>query len=533
MKKLTARRDERGAILVMSTVGVVVAVIAAALAVDLGRIAQERRDDQRVADLAALDAARDLSQMQALAEASAVRNNFPLGGGNTIVAVEGVKTDGACVPMPGAGTVCVTVTSDIDYAFRPGGRPIVATAVAGEVPRGGFMIGSSLVTVDSSRATILNNFVGRIIRGSAVNLSVASWQGLATGHVSLEALRLQLANLGYTVGDTQSLLDTNITVSTLLQAMANALNAQGDVARADIVNVLRLAVTSTTNIALGQFINVAQGAEEMALASQVNVLQMITAAAQVANGSNFVDVPNIGITVPGLLGTRLRLQVIEPPQFYFGPEGGSVSTGQVDLLVETDLNLSLNVLGLSNVTARGKLPVRISAAGATGTLTDIECGAGAGMTVTIDPTAFAGSATTDPNGIIVRGTVLIVPLDLVRIGVTSVVPTVDGPPVDKFWSYPSQFPPPDGTTTSQHAGSQPIGLQGLTTFTASSVEVLGLVDLGLLNSIVSALINALTPLIGNVDNNVLTPLLSAFGVDIGSADVTALSMQCGQPMLLG
>jgi hypothetical protein len=38
--------------------------------------------------------------------------------------------------------------------------------------------------------------------------------------------------------------------------------------------------------------------------------------------------------------------------------------------------------------------------------------------------------------------------------------------------------------------------------------------------------NALHPVIGNVDGNVLTPLLTAMGVDIGGADVTALGLNC-------
>jgi uncharacterized membrane protein len=52
------RREERGAVLVLATVGVVIATIAAALAIDLGFLAQEARRNQKVADLAALDAAR-------------------------------------------------------------------------------------------------------------------------------------------------------------------------------------------------------------------------------------------------------------------------------------------------------------------------------------------------------------------------------------------------------------------------------------------------------------------------------------------
>ena len=59
-KRLRRQADERGAILVVAVAGVVLATIAAALAVDLGRQAAEKRTDQKVADLAALDGARAL-----------------------------------------------------------------------------------------------------------------------------------------------------------------------------------------------------------------------------------------------------------------------------------------------------------------------------------------------------------------------------------------------------------------------------------------------------------------------------------------
>ncbi|HWI05760.1 MAG TPA: pilus assembly protein TadG-related protein, partial [Acidimicrobiales bacterium] len=72
------RHEERGAILVLSTVGLVLAMIAAGLAIDLGRIAQAARDDQRIADLAALDAARVApADYPIAAAASAARNGLP------------------------------------------------------------------------------------------------------------------------------------------------------------------------------------------------------------------------------------------------------------------------------------------------------------------------------------------------------------------------------------------------------------------------------------------------------------------------
>lgn len=531
MKRIWKAREERGAILVMAVFGVTLAIVASALAVDLGSIAQERRRDQKVADLAALDAVRDIPNAQTRAQASATRNSFPSSSGYSVAAVEGTKVGGTCVSQPGSGSVCVTVTSPIKNSFVPGSNTVIARAVASAQAQGGFMIGSSLVTLDSSRSTLLNKFLGGMLKGSDLSLSLVNYQGLAGANVTLDALRQQLLSMGVSAGNLSSLLSSNITAAQLLQATAQALTAKGDVADASVLNALRLTITNSTQFTLGKLIHVATGADNTALASNINVFQLVTAAAEVANGSNFIDIPSVNITVPGVLGTEVKLQVIQPPQFYFGPVGGSVSTAQISLTVVTNLNLNLTVAGLVGAVATGKLPVQVTGAGAKGTLKSAQCGASSSMTVTVDPTAFSGSATTDANGIVVSATLpLLGNVPLVRVPVTDAVPSVDGPPVDKTWSYPSQFPPPLGTTTTQHAGSQPIGLQSLTNITTGNPVLLGALPVPV-GTVTSALTSALSPLLGNVDNTILTPLLTALGIDVGSADVTALSMQCGNPAL--
>src|SRR5205085_3660351 len=124
-------------------------------------------------------------------------------------------------------------------------------------------------------------------------------------------------------------------------------------------------------------------------------------------------------------------------------------------------------------------------------------------------------------------------IPILDVGVTSFTPTIDGPAVPLSFSYPSEFAPP---AFSKHAGSQPIGLQTLTTYTQGTVTVLGLIPLGLSSGgIVSAVLGLLPGLLGAADTNVVTPLLTALGLDVGSADVTALkdALQCSVPGLAG
>lgn len=539
-------RSERGAILVLSAAGMVVALIASALAIDIGRLAQAAREDQKIADLAALDAVRgDVPQFQALAEDSARRNGFPVGqAGYSIVAVEGVKLNGTtCQAVPGAGSACVTATSphSNNFPFVGGRDSMTRAGVASETAFGGFSIGSSLATIDTSRSAILNRVLGGMLRGSNLSLSAVGWQGLVNGDVTLEALRTQLASSGFTVGSVSELMTADLTMNQLLTATAGALNNEGGAANVALATqLLSLAgsVTNTSQISLGDFMEVASGADNTALASNLNVLQLVTASAQVANGNAFIDIPDIGITVGNVLSTRVRLQVIQGPQFYFGPVGGSRSTAQIDLTVTPKLNLPVSVAGLAGVTVTNDLPVRITGAGATGTLTAATCGTGAGITVNIDPTAFAGSATASLNARVSLSVPLLgtIPIADVTVPTTNVTPTTDGGATDRFFSHPTEFPPPDGTTTSKHAGSNPLGLDALTQITAGTptVQLLGVTPLPIpVGNVVTAVLNALDPVLALVDTNVLTPLLDVLGLDIGSADVTALALQCNTPTLIG
>jgi uncharacterized membrane protein len=330
--------------------------------------------------------------------------------------------------------------------------------------------------------------------------------------------------MGFSVGTVSQLLSADLTLAQLYQATANALSLAGDTARANLFNTLRVAVNSSVQLTLGGLIQVAQGSDTAALSSSLDLLQLITGSALLLNGTNTLALSNAGITVPGVTSTALSLKVTELPQTYIGPVGGSVSTGQVELVVTPKLDVNLSV-GLSLLRVTGDLPVRITLAGATGTLTAASC---SGITVSADPQAFAGSAVVSSLRVSSLGLI-----PILDVGVTSFTPSVDGPAVSLSFSYPSEFAPP---AFSKHAGSQPIGLQSLTTYTTGTVTLLGLIPLGLSSgSIVSAVVGALPGLLGGVDTNVLTPLLTALGVDIGGADVTALAdgLNCTVPGLAG
>jgi uncharacterized membrane protein len=526
----------------MSTVGVILAVVSTALAVDLGRLAGDKRTDQKVADLAALDASRDLTQACARAKASVVRNGFAASTLNCVDPASsptgdvmlGDMVNGTFTPSASGKAVQVKVHSAFKtvFPFVTGPNGLNVSAVASSCSFAGFSLGSSLVSLDSSRSSLLNPLIGGMLGGSSLSLSLVSWQGLASGNLTLQALQTQLASMGLSVGSVSSLLSAQMTAAQFFQAAANALTAQGDLANASIMNTLKLAAPSNVKFNLGQFINVAQGSEGVALGSRFDLFQLVSAAAEATavNGGSFIDVSNVAISVPNVSSVALHLRVIQPPVFYIGTSCNppSVSSGQVQLTVTPTVN-GLTMLGLVQIT-NSAVPINITAAGATGTLKSVSCSGTPGITVTVDPQAFSGSAAT--NTIHVT-TLLNVPV--LDVQTTQVTPSVDGPPVDVSFNYPGEFTP---TAASKHVGSQPIGLQSLTNVTSGTVTVLGLIPLGLTQaSIVAAVLSSLHTVIGNIDNSILTPLLSSLGLDIGGADVTALAdafnpSSCGQPRLI-
>ena len=506
MTRLWVRRGEngeRGAILIMATVGIVLAIIASALAVDLGRIAQERRSDQRVADLAALDAARDLANTDARAQASADRNNFPWSkpGYSISTAVGSLDANRVFQAGVGSSAVEVTVKSPLKNAFVAGSRTITTRAVATVENQGEFSIGSSLANLDPSKS-VLNQLVGQWIQASGP-VNVVSYDGLASTNVTLGALQQQLLAAGLDVGSVDKLLNTNLTMRQILQASANALGP-GDPSVAADLNGLAMATNSLGTIKLGDLITVAQGSDEAALASSVNVFRLVTGSASVANGTNTVNVPSMNVTIPGVGSVAVSLKVTELPKTYIGPVSSPrphAQTSQVEMTVTP--NIDLNVGGVAHVT--GAFPISITAAKAIGNLTAVNCGASSGITVE----ATTGAATETAGATLNVSTLLLPTVPVLNLALTSNAGSSGPTPLT--FDYPDGFNAP-----GQRVGSTTAGLGSLLTGSSGNPIV---------NTVLSQVLTALKPALDAVDSQVVRPVLKAAGADVGTADVIALPIQ--------
>lgn len=550
------RRDERGVILVMAVPGLVLALVAMALSVDIGRQVFEKRSDQSIADAAALDAARVPANAQALAEASARRNGFdPAASGHSLVAQRGtVDAQRVFTPAAAGNAVLVTISSHMDYIFVPGDKTVTARAAAtmGGGKQGGFTLGTSLASVDSSKSPLLNAVLGRMMGGSGVTADVVGWQGLVNSHITLEALRqeLELLDAGVQFGTVDQLLASDITMAKLAQASANALTKKGDSNASLFLGPTGIIAksTNTATFKLGDMIKVAEGSGASALATEFDVFGLVTGGAMLANGTNTVSIPNIGITIPNVGNVSLSLKVIEVPQHYVGPDitvnppapgEAHAKTGQVELTLTPTLNVPVSVTGLVGTTVTGALPVQVTAAGATANLTSITCpNPNGGERVTVDLKPVSSSASAP---LTVTASVLTFPITF--NSTTTGAGVVDAPPAALDFSYPTEFTPPG---VRKRVGASPLGLGTMTTF--SSTVTLGPLPVipALLQGTVNATLATATPLVGpavnlalpgvlnNLSTLVMKPLLDTLGVSIGAADVTAPKMDfvttCGLPV---
>jgi uncharacterized membrane protein len=480
-------------------------IVACALGVDIGRIAVDKRDDQKVADMAALDAARAVGYIlgttnqagyvaaaQTAAVASAARNDYVVGtDGHAITALVGTidPTTNTFVPG-GASAVQVTATSHIDNAFLPGGRDLTATAVAfvGS-PISAFSVGSTLASLDTSKSRL--DPMLKTMLGANGNLSLVSYDGLASANLSMRRLQRAMLDMGLNVGTVEDMLTTGITMGQFLQATASALTSDGqNFAAAEVNDLINAGVTSSTTIQLGELLNVASPSDSAVLDAKFNVYQTIVGGAQIMNGANFVSVPLTGVNLGSLGGVTLSAYVIEPARTAIGPVGTTADNAQVRLRVTVDVGLGF-LLPTAHVT------LDYTTAQATATLTSIVCGGSPniGISGTTSAVAVSGTAT-------------------VPLGTMNITSSVGSTPATALnFLHPTEFAP-----VTKHIGASGTGvsLTSVTVTGGGATAALAPILQASLPTVLATLDVALQPAI--------KPLLQRLGVGIGQADIAALGI---------
>lgn len=369
---------QRGSILVNAAIVLSLAVILL-IGTELGYQFYIKREFQKAADLAALAGAQNLTSTNcAPATAAALSNandgasrNLPVGfslaGGDVTCGTWAANATGSpdkfTASSSGMNAVRIRLTRSVPpvIAFSVGAQTISVQAVAAKaLPQANLTIRSTLITIDSSKAALLNAIVGGMLGGS-VNISAAGWQALVGTNLNLLNYLVQL---GGTAGNYSAVLNASTSASQLLNAALTVLQQSGNTASLALDAFQQLSAAATvggiSGIKLGELIGVATGTPDSALNLNLQAFQLVQAMAQLSNGQHAVAVTIPAVTVPGVAGVTGQVMVIEKPQLSAigNPDLINASQGTSDpnrIYVQTAqvrTLLSVNLTGLNNVVSQ-------------------------------------------------------------------------------------------------------------------------------------------------------------------------------------
>lgn len=539
------RDDDRGAVAVLTGALMVVLLTVSAFVVDIGMQRVTRSDMQALADVVSLDLARHLdgtktaaqltsgspSQLQTWANQSLARNRDNVGGQAAVTPVPGTidaagtfKTvTGTTVPT----AIKVDATASVKFSF--GGitgvskgsatRSAVATAAQGAC----FTVGSYAARLNTGDSTILGPLLGAL--GSNVTLSVLEAGQLANADVTL----LQLVNTGLIAATPEGVLGTTVRLRDFYLAVADVLiRESGQTAQVALLQRLANATLGTVTVKLADLVSLDTGSSA-GLNGAINVFDLVTAGAFLANGTNAVALPNVGVNIAGVSALKASVIIGEKPQIACGLAGrAKAATSQVQVRLTGNLvNLNLGLISVSS-----PLDIVVNVASAEGTLTSVAC-LPTQKTIGIQPSA--GVLDLDIN-LALNATVLFIPIVNAPVRVyttrtptgTSSTPFTLGIPIN------AQNPTGQYGAQVHTTGANGLGLPALQTDT-SKLTLLGL-PLGQLTSLlIDPLVSTvLTPLVQTLDAVLLTPLLKALGINVGGADYRSAPVaECNVPQLRG
>jgi tight adherence protein G len=414
-----------------------------------------------------------------------------------------------------------------------------------------------------------------------ISLDALSYAGLANASIVLEDLLgfafADVAAVDAGVASPADVLLTDIKLLTLVEASADALAASGagveiDAAVAFLDN-LALNVDPNLTVNLGELLGLDVSQPGAVLGTSLNLFDLLMASAQLANAENLVNLglelpPGLFSFIPGLRDVvnpvaNLFLTVVEGPQFGFGRPNDPdafAETSQVSLDLEVGVRLGIDLGGLDwgllgrereLAAVELKLPVSVDVAKARSTLTELVCAGPSGVatmdlpTITQSAGIVVGAEPSPSTPVVdlesptpVTGageiaTVSIGGRTVARVGLAAEVAV--GPDTETPINDLAVGAPPYPVTTSG------LGLANLVQ-TNLDVDILPdtllgtLLDLLLINpldfvldTIVEQVLN---PLLGWIDQVLVTRILRMLGLGVAGADVWAIDAQCEVPKLV-
>lgn len=550
------RRRLRGAVSVMTATFVATVGLAVLVSIDIGNLFYQQRALQRSADLAAMAAVQRLDVPTAARQA-VVQNGLTVDGSNVTLAVVPGVWDASAGTAPtyftaqaavdgNTNAAQVTITQNVPYFFMVGRRQLTATAIAKNTSIVAFSLGSGLASVNNG---LLNQLLGYLLHTN-LNIDAVSYQGLATTNIRLADLAVALG-----AGSMQQLLSLSPSLGNLFNAVISVASQSGlagvSVGGAGASNALSFGNDLNVPINIGdggasspgllQVLALA-GNEQAALNATVNVLDLLTTAAQIANSQSAVNVAPVTLNLVGLGAVTLSLKIIEPPaiavgppgQFLSGPNAGQWRTQARTAQVRLGLGINANVLGLAGIT----LPIGLQVAGAQGHAKANNCVVprqNSTATISVQPQpvslCIATGADTAVSGALNCSSAAPAPLvSLIGIGPVSIKANVS-PAANSGWTDETIAATQIGLNPqTDTSGNSPPRVATQAVFGSilnSNLNQLQLTVLGIpLGPIGAAILAPVLALIGSTLDAVLTPLLEVLGIQLGYADIKLLSLDC-------
>lgn len=567
------RRDERGAAAVFLGITISLLIVVAAFAVDLGMQRVVRRDMQALADVVALDLARELdgrtrTQLASAIDASSptsalsqsVARNTTTLGTVPVVSAELGAWDGitfnTLVDPPTA--VRVTASGSVSFAFRPGDGAATRSAVGSTIKSACFSMGSFAARFRSGNSSLISTLVGpmnELLRPQA-NIDAVSYTGIANAYVTLDELAAAAG-----LGSTDQLLTTTITSAKLLEAAISVLSARSSnntVAIAALNRLLNGQANLTTPVLLTEVLNVSP-TDTAALQTDLNVLDLVAGTILVADGSSGFRLGNgnLGAGIAGVASlTRAELSVIQNAQTACGAYGSPEAVAhasQITGTAEAKLELPTINLGGGDIvqTSPAVVALTVNVGNAQGTLNaEPECHSGtlADPDRTSVAVSTAVATLSYSTTLSFKTTINIAGVGNVEITWSQAVTA--GQPMPSANQVATLLTPPNDTTPFE-AGTGDAGLGGATVATVATnvvatTKVLGVsvpVALGVVLPVLQPLVNALAvnaTVDGRLDSlaagidTALSPLLTLLGLNVSGADLFSVGRPiCGAPVLRG
>lgn len=545
-------KRQRGAIGMVGVITLMLAVLFTALAVDSGRLWMQKRHLQTIADIASIQAARQLgcgvtqSSLESAAQAAADANGFDSDQGYNPLLVEmvDVSTDTNGVRQyttSGSEAVHVRVTRQVPASLVAGGLfdetvMLSAEAVSRADPAiAAFSAGSFAARIDTENSVLLNAILGDIL-GSSLSLDVLSYKGIANTHITLN----ELLDASGQVGGLDSLLNTSMSLAQLMQLTASAVSQSGT-ADADAIagmQQIALATVSNTNITLGSVLDIATPDSEAAGKVGINALSLVTAAALIANGNSAISFP-LSVSVPGLVSSQANIDIIQPPKIAIGPVGdgsGTICTTLSTAQVEASLNLTSDVT-LAGTGVHINLTLLAEVAQGTAGLDSISMGSTDAQVII---NAQPGIASIKLENSSIAATL---PLIGYREIATLSMNVPVQPASAEALVFNVDYPVADNLPQTQTVDS-PIGDSLANTLNNAPIQITS-TDLGLsalvsavVQPVVNTVLGLVTPVLKTlvlaIGDTLLEPLFELLGLQLGGMDVTLQGIQIrqAQPLII-